>query len=162
MFTFHAYRSWLPDHKRGYVQRGKGILSRDPEMAENYGRRANFDRVRFSIEDCQTLLQTADDECRRPSRRWRLHLGVGVFNHLHLIVSWENYADAKRAKAVFHRALTVCLRDAHDAPLGQPFLARGGSVKRVRDRAHFDYLCKVYLPSHRKYGGILFEPAKSE
>src|SRR4051794_35604479 len=25
LFTYHAYGSWMPDHKRGYVHRGQGV-----------------------------------------------------------------------------------------------------------------------------------------
>ena len=31
MFTLHAYRSWMPDHRRGFVIRSKGIQKRDPK-----------------------------------------------------------------------------------------------------------------------------------
>lgn len=104
------------------------------------------------------LLDTAAEECDRPSRGWRLQLGAAVFNHVHLLVSWPVFFDADRAKAVLHRALNVALRDAHGAPNGRPFLSRGGSAKRVRDLEHFNHLCRTYLPSHRKYGGIIYVP----
>ena len=31
--TLHAYRSWSPDHPRGYTRRGKGYQKPDPEQA---------------------------------------------------------------------------------------------------------------------------------
>ncbi|MEX0775976.1 MAG: hypothetical protein WD042_09720 [Phycisphaeraceae bacterium] len=159
LFTFHAYRSWMPDHRRGYVRRGRGILNPDQAMAANYRRRARFEAVRFDDHDCQTLLDAAQTLCQSPARAgWRLHTGVAVFNHVHLLVSWRGYVAAQRAKAALHRALTVELRDAHDAPPGRPWLARNGSIKRITTRRHFEHLLHTYLPSHRKYGGALLIP----
>lgn len=156
LFTFHAYRSWMPDHRRGFVQRGKGILKSNTEIAASYERRAKFDRVRFNDNDCRLLLDEALVVCNAPSREWRLHIGVSVFNHLHLLVSWENFVDVKRAKAVFHRALTVVLRDVYGED--RAWLARGGSQKRIVTRQHFGRLLCTYLPSHCKYGGAVLIP----
>ena len=36
LITYHAYGSWMPDQRRGYVKRHQGILSPDKEMAERY------------------------------------------------------------------------------------------------------------------------------
>ena len=47
MFTFHGYGTWWPDHPRGYVQKGKGVLPPDPEKGEQYRENAKFDPVRF-------------------------------------------------------------------------------------------------------------------
>jgi hypothetical protein len=158
LFTFHAYRSWMPDHRRGFVQRGRGIVAPDPRLADAYARRARFERVRWDDADADTLLLAARQTCETPARQWRLHIGVAVFNHVHLLVSWRYYADAARVKAVFHRALTVALRDAHGDPPCRPRLARGGSRKRITARAHFLHLRHTYLPTHRKYGGRTLIP----
>ncbi len=149
----------MPDHPRGYVKRKKGILPCDPRMAGNYRRRAKYERVRFTTEDCEYLLKIAAEECERPSRNWSLHMGVAVFNHAHLLVGWEGFVPIKRVKPALHRALNVALRDRHGASMGRPFLARGGSAKRVVDGDHFDHLINTYLPSHRKYGGVIRRPS---
>ncbi len=36
LFTYHAFGSWMPDRKQGYVRRGQGILVPDHVMAERY------------------------------------------------------------------------------------------------------------------------------
>jgi len=99
--------------------------------------------------------------CGTPARAkagWRFHIGVAVFNHLHLLVSWREFVSAGRTKAMFHRAMTVAMRDARGAGNGRPWLSRGGSVKRIETRRHFDHLLKTYLPSHQKYGGKVLIP----
>jgi len=33
LFSYHAYRSWMPDHERGYTQRRGDILPTNDVMA---------------------------------------------------------------------------------------------------------------------------------
>jgi hypothetical protein len=49
-FTYHAYRSWRPDHPRGYTKKGEGYQPPDPEIAEEYDERATQDPVEFTEE----------------------------------------------------------------------------------------------------------------
>jgi hypothetical protein len=35
LFTWHAYATWLPDRKQGYVEKGRGILPPDKAAAAN-------------------------------------------------------------------------------------------------------------------------------
>lgn len=64
-------------------------------------------------------------------------------------------AAAKGVGRVLHRAVTVEVRDARGWEAGRPVLARGGHRKRVLDGRHLAYLVGVYLPGHRRYGGVL-------
>ena len=155
LFTFHAYRSWGPGHRRGFVRRRRGVTQADPALAQTYDRRARHEPVRFTTDEAEALLAAAAEACATPARRWRLHLGAAVSNHVHVLVSWDGFHPAERAKAVLHRALTVALRDRRGAATNRPLLARGGSQKRVRDRAHFEHLVHDYLPAHRKHAGVL-------
>ena len=156
LFTFHTYRSWMPDHRRGYVKRDRGILPPDPAMASAYARRARFDRLVLDIPSRQVALDALQRICNQPARTtWQLHQAVAVFNHIHALVSWRDATDSLRVRAVLHRAITVDVRDALGLPQGRPVLARGGSRKPVRTRDHFDRLSLRYLPSHRKYDGVL-------
>jgi hypothetical protein len=50
-FTYHAYRSWMPDNPKGYVRRGEGILPPDAEMARLYAKAARAKEV-MSIGKC--------------------------------------------------------------------------------------------------------------
>jgi hypothetical protein len=47
LFTYHAFGSWMPDRRQGYVRRGKGIQPADPKMAERYRQNSRHDEVRF-------------------------------------------------------------------------------------------------------------------
>ena len=46
-FTIHAFRSWRPDHPRGYTRKGEGYQPPDEEMAEKYDQAASQDAVIF-------------------------------------------------------------------------------------------------------------------
>ena len=56
LFTFHAYGTWLPDRRRGYVRRDKqGIHKQDHELADKYKEQMSQDIVRFD-RDIQELM----------------------------------------------------------------------------------------------------------
>jgi REP element-mobilizing transposase RayT len=157
LFTFHAYRSWMPDHRRGFVQRGKGILKPSPQMAQSYARRARFERMVFDDRLCSLIDQAAKEICG--DRGWRLHAVVVVWSHLHALVSWQGFVDARRVRAVLHHGITTRLRDWTGRR--RTWLARGGSLKRVEHRRHFHHHMTLYLPGHRRYGGSAwFEDAQ--
>jgi len=155
LFTLHAYRSWMPDHRRGYVRRGQGILKSDTQQKRAYEARAVHDRMIFDNDLCRQIAQAVPELCRK--RRWRLHGMAVVWTHLHVVVSWRPFVEARRARALLKHAITIRLRDHRGGQ--RKWLAGGGSVKRVRDRRHLDYLLQSYLPAHRRYGGVRwFEP----
>jgi REP element-mobilizing transposase RayT len=149
MFTLHAYRSWMPDHPRGYVIRGQGIQKPDPQRAQRYHALARHERMTFNDALCEQIIAATQDLCR--TKNWRLLAVVVVWTHIHLIVSWRPFQSAKRARAVIKRAITTHLRD-HTGEQ-RKWLARGGSIKRVRDQAHYRHLTRRYLPNHRRFGG---------
>lgn len=158
LYTLHAYRSWMPDHQRGYVRRGNGILKPDEQRARRYHRLARHERMVFGDERCEQIIAAMHDLCA--SKPWRLHAVVAVWTHVHVIVSWGSFHDAKRGRAVVKRAITTWLRDRSGEDC--KWLAGGGSIKRVRDRRHFEHLMTQYLPDHRKYGGRQwYEPPAS-
>jgi hypothetical protein len=64
-FTLHAYRSWSPDHPRGYTQRGKGYQPPDAEQAEKYDQRAKQPVATFDPEVQKLLIRIAHDFCKR-------------------------------------------------------------------------------------------------
>ncbi|MEM9915352.1 MAG: hypothetical protein AAF911_10345 [Planctomycetota bacterium] len=171
LFTYHTYRSWMPDHPRGYTKRKRGVLPSDPVMARRYAGRAKFERVLWDEADREVALRAVARVCEHPDREdWRLHEAVAVFNHLHVVVSWEGkdaasslgeearVADtaARGASKVLHRAITVDVRDSRGWEAGRAVLSRGGDRKRVRDKRHLKYLVEVYLPRHKRYGGVLW------
>ena len=36
LFTYHAYRSWMPDHKRGFTKEGGGYQAPNAALANAY------------------------------------------------------------------------------------------------------------------------------
>jgi hypothetical protein len=152
LFTFHAYRSWMPDHRRGYVKRKKGVLPSSPSMAANYARLAKHERSLFDTKFCEFIEQAVIEICHE--KGWRLHCVVVVWSHTHILISWKVFREAKRVRALLHHGITTRLRAWMKRR--RPWLSRGGSVKRVRDRKHFDHHMTFYLPGHGKYGGRLW------
>lgn len=149
MFTFHAYRSWMPDHRRGFVIRGKGIQKPSPQLARRYRALAKHERMVFTDALADQMIAAVQNLCR--DKPWDLRGVVVVWTHVHVIVSWRRFQDVKRARAVLKRAITTWLRDC--AGQRRKWLSGGGSIKRVRDRPHYVHLTRRYLPDHKRYGG---------
>jgi hypothetical protein len=144
MFSFHAYRSWMPDHRRGYTRRGEGYQPPDPEMARNYERRAKHDRSWFDPEIQKSLIARAQEACVHLD--CRLH---GFATELgHVLVSWKHSRTWQSIRTSIKSSLTRCMREKH---LGIEF-SRGASRKHVEKRPHFDHLMETYLPDHPGWG----------
>lgn len=152
LFTFHAYRSWLPDHRRGYVKRHQGILPPDAQMSEHYVRRARFDAVRFSPAMAQRIIECTQQVCQQ--YEWRCHCITVVWSHVHILLSWRGFRAFDGVRTMLKRELGRGLRQRFTNNLTQPFFSRGSSRRRIIDRRHFDHLMNTYLPAHRKYHGI--------
>ncbi len=146
MLTFHAYRSWRPDHPRGYVRQGKGILPPNAEMAAQYDRNATQPQVTFDEALQQILVDGTCDICDR--RDWRLHYVATEPTHIHALISWtDDELDWKFVHDTLKRLLGMMLAQ-HTRTKGRKWFVRKGSRKRVRDQAHYDYLMNEYLPKH--------------
>jgi hypothetical protein len=149
--TLHAYRSWMPDHKRGYVRKGKGILPPDDAMARDYEARAKQPPVEFDETFQRLLLWGASDICQR--RGWRLH-GFGAEpTHAHFLVSWKNVRGGakltwKQVRGRLKNVLSWMCGRFYKQP-GRRWFTDRGSRKRVLERRHFEHLLKTYLPKHR-------------
>jgi len=146
--TFHAYRSWRPDHPKGYVKRNRGILPPDAQMAQWYDEAATQTPVRFEHEHQQILLNGVLDIAGR--RGWRVHAIAIEQTHVHILVSWSDDTDVdwKHVQDTFKQLLGMML-SRHFEQKGRKWFSRKGSRKRVRDREHLEYLITTYLPSHR-------------
>jgi len=149
LITLHAYRSWMPDHRRGFVVRGKGIQPPDVQRARWYHRLARHERMTFDDARCDQIIAAVHDVVKQQGLR--LRAVVAVWTHVHVLLSWEGFRSAKRVRAVVKRAISTWLRDCSGEQC--KWLAGGGSVKRVYDAPHYRRLTRTYLPSHRKYGG---------
>jgi REP element-mobilizing transposase RayT len=146
LFTFHAYRSWMPDRRRGYVRRDEGVLPADAEMAEFYAEQAKDEPTILNAPLQRCLIEEMIVACQH--RLLHLHAGTSEPSHVHALVSWREekgwLAVRSGLKSSLSRRLTKESTEQH--PLR---LSEGASRKHVNDRDHFDYLMKTYLPRHR-------------
>jgi REP element-mobilizing transposase RayT len=143
LFTFHAYLSWLPDRKRGYVKRKRGILPCDPEMARRYREAAKEDPVWFDEEIQRLLINEA--LVASQFQKTRVHVVATDPSHVHELLSWRDRRSWETLRESAKSSLTRRL----NKELGKRrWFIEGGSRKRVRDRDHFEYLINVYLPDH--------------
>jgi len=146
MFTFHAYGSWMPDHPRGYAQRGAGILPPDSGMADRYRRRMKQPETTFTRARQRILVEGSIDIGER--RSWRPHAVGTDRTHVHILMSWTDQKTAwPFVRDTLKRLLGMMLSQAEDVR-GVRWFSRKGSRKRVRDRGHFEYLITSYLPDH--------------
>lgn len=143
--TIHAYRSWMPDHPRGYVRRGEGVLPPDPEMNEFYEDQANFDEAVFTPARQQVLVEATREVCG--NLKWRLHYVVCVRTHVHIVVSWQPFKDWRDVHDRMKRLLGLKLA-RHEKTVGRSWLSKGRDAVPVKNVGHFEHLMTKYLPDH--------------
>jgi len=143
LFTYHAYASWLPDHKRGYVRRQQGIQSPNQKEADRYRRQMKESPVAFGTEVQREILTA----CRAAADRQAFELHAAGFDqsHAHVLVSWEDDKPALQRRSNLKSSLTRHL----NTTIGRrTWFSENASGKQVKDRNHYDYLVNEYLPSH--------------
>jgi hypothetical protein len=144
-FTLHAYRSWSPNHRRGYTEQGKGYQPPNQERADQYDNNAKQEKATFDEEVQRILVAGADDICRR--RGWRLH-GVGTdLSHGHFVISWTSFIPWDEVMGKLKNVLSFLINRARKEK-GRRWFVAGGSRKRVEDPSHLKYLLDTYLPDH--------------
>ena len=167
LFSYHAYRSWMPDHPRGFTRRGEGYQGPDEEVAEQYRAEATGDGIVFDGALQRALIEEAQAACKLQGLR--LHAGATEPSHIHCLVSWKTSKHWTRVRASLKSSLSRRLaledkwsvdpdeaarrRNPRESDKGRWVLklSRGGSRKHVGYRRHFDYLMVTYLPKH---GGV--------
>ena len=143
LFTYHAYGSWMPDHRRGYVHRGDGIRPSDKNMATLYRANLKQDVVRFDSATQRHLIDGTLEACR--CQGVRCHFIATEATHVHVLVSWKSDRTWEIVRRQIRRNVTLRLDDAYKR---QQWFSKSPSRKRVEDRKHFDYLVGAYLPKH--------------
>jgi REP element-mobilizing transposase RayT len=144
-FTLHAYRSWRPDHPRGYTKRGKGYQPPDPEQAKKYDERAKQDPAKFVLEAQRVIIRVSHEFCTE--RKFRLHAVGNEIGHVHLVMSWRGFCHWHEVMRRLKNILSMRL-NRHFNCRGKRWFVRGASRKRVVSRAHLDRLLDKYLPDH--------------
>ncbi len=157
LFTYHAYGSWMPDRKKGYVRRKQGVLAADVHMAQCYRRNlADGSIVEFSEQVQKLVLFGILDGCKYLSVQTR---GVACdASHIHCLISWRHDRPWQRVSESIKRRMTLDLNKVQQ----RKWLSKGGSRKRVKDRRHFEYLVISYLPRHRGVTWFEGEPTPGE
>ncbi len=143
LFTYHAYRSWMPDRRQGYVRRHEGILPRDLKMAAQYEENAKFAEIRFTSAVERSIIETL---CEASSHiACRLHYVATDISHVHVLVSWIGEREREQLRNSLKKAATISLKHKYG---DRPWFSEGASRIRVRTSAHFEYLVSTYLPKH--------------
>ncbi len=144
LFTFHAYRSWMPDRPQGYVRRHQGILPRELDMAALYKRNAKHSEVSFAEVHQLKAIDVLNDGVTYIN--CRMHFVATDATHIHALISWQHEKSWHATRTSLKRALTISFKNQFG---DRPWLVDGASRKQVRNREHFEYLVTSYLPSHR-------------
>jgi len=126
------------------VRRHERILPRDMEMAARYERNAKHVAVTFSDDRQLVVVETLEEAVTHI--QCRLHFVATDPTHIHMLVSWSCERTWEQNRTSLKRALTLSLKSRFG---DRPWLCEGASRKQVRERDHFEYLVKRYLPSHR-------------
>jgi hypothetical protein len=150
LFTYHAYQSWLPDHRRGYVKKGAGIQAPSTHLADAYRAEAKYPPFLFDSLTQYYLILKAQSVCI--DDEYRLHGAGSESTHLHMVVSWRD--DLLPYSKVRGRIKNLMSLDMSRRAgiTGRPWFSVGGSRKRVNDLNHLRYLLDKYLPNHRGVG----------
>lgn len=151
MFTFHAYRSWMPDHPKGYTKSGIGVLPADLEMNEWYEERAHFSEITFDRSLQRVVVNAIKEVC--VNKMYQLYYAVAVSTHAHAVVGWsEDTIIQTTVHDTLKRIIGLKLA-RHARVADRRWLSRGRDAKPVRTRKHFFHLVTNYLPDHR---GVTF------
>jgi hypothetical protein len=156
LFTYHAFGSWMPDHRRGYVKRHQGILAPDKQMAAKYRVNMVQDIVAFDELVQRRLIEETLVASRH--QQFRCHYLATDPTHFHALISWTTDREWKVVRAKLRESLT---RRLNREVQRINWFSKSPSRKRVKDKKHFDYLMATYLPKHSGFkwreGSELFQ-----
>ncbi len=116
LFTYHAYQSWLPDHRRGFVKKDRGIQPTNKPLADAYRRAAKAESFEFTPLTQHHLIFKARAVCTGDG--YRLHGAATEPTHLHALVSWAN-------EAICFSKVRGRIKKANQKPAFAGFIAAG-------------------------------------
>ena len=143
LFTYHAYGSWMPDRKQGYVKRRQGILPPDMQKHRLYTKAMIEEVVTFYSEHQRCAIETLLKS--QTPQRFELHYVATDPTHIHALLAWRDDRNVVAMRGLVKGSIS---RGLNAAVNHRTWLSEGGSRKQARDREHFDYLMAVYLPKH--------------
>jgi hypothetical protein len=144
LFTFHAYRSWMPDHRRGFTRRKEGIVPQNEKLAKAYKKAAKAKKVAFSESMQRALINEV--QVNAGKQEVRSHFVATDSTHVHVLVSWKEFRPWHKVRSSIKSSLT---RRLNREFCRRTWLSENGSRKRVENREHFNYLVGKYLRAHR-------------
>jgi REP element-mobilizing transposase RayT len=143
LFTYHAYRSWMPDLPLGFVLRHEGILPPSRALSNVYKRQAVEEEVKFKSPFQRMLIDELVASCTK--QNWQLHFAATTISHVHVLVSWRSAQTWKQVRVSLKSSLSRRCNQEHGR---RRWFSEGASRKQVQNESHFDYLCNSYLPRH--------------
>ncbi len=146
-FTIHAYRSWRPDHPRGYTEYGEGYQPPNEHVAEIYDDNATQEPVEFDDAIQRDLLRLTYEICK--DEGWRLEAIAFDPTHEHAVISWCHFIPWEEVDRRLKNLLALKMNRLHDSPGKRWFVRRHGAARRVEKRSHYDHLMNKYLADHR-------------
>ena len=145
-FTIHAYRSWRPDHPRGYTRKGEGYQRPDKDVADEYDNAAKQPPVVFDRPLQVEILNLARSICEEEG--WLLEAAGFDPTHTHLLISWRPFIEWEHVDKRLKNLLSLKLNRRRGIRGKRWFVRRHSAPRRVRDRGHLNYLVETYLPDH--------------
>ncbi len=143
LFTYHAYGTWMPDRKQGYVQRTRGILAPDQAKADRYRAAMTQAEVNF---DSKTQLAILDSLINSQAKQeFEMYFAATESTHVHILMGWRDDRNWLRMRSTIKGSMS---RHLNRIFRRQEWFVEGGSRKRVKDREHFQYLMTRYLRKH--------------
>ena len=144
LFTYHAYGTWMPDHPRGYMRRGEGVLPTDHAAAVLYRENAAREPVPLTADHQLACIAAVEEGVRHID----CQLGFVATDptHIHVLISWESERSWQQNRTSLKRSVTIKMKSVFG---NRPWLSEGSSRRRVCRQEHFHYLMTRYLPSHR-------------
>ncbi len=133
-FTYHGHGTWLPDHARGYVRRKVGVLATDVEMARRYRENQFQATVTFASNVHTEIVKRVLVAC--DCIDVRCHTIATDSSHIHLLLSWKHERTPQSISQSIKSSLTRRLNEKYGR---QKWFSKAGSLKRVKDRRHFNH-----------------------
>lgn len=151
LFNIHGYKTWMPNHPRGYTRKGEGVFAPDEKMNQHYEDKSHFDEIRFNDARQRLLVDTAIEVCTNVGVR--LYYAVCVSTHLHVLVGWS---DDRKWEPIYDRIKKVAaLKLARSEGVsGRRWFAHRRNGTPICTPDHFAYHMMEYLPGHRGYSHV--------
>ena len=145
LFTYHGYKTWLPDREEGFVEHHRQHNEPDLPLAIAYEMRSNEEVVLFDGRVQKSIIDAVTEA--QPHQALRLHFVATESTHAHVLVSWK---DDERPWIKLRSGIKSSITRKLNASFERrTWLNEGASRRKVGNQEHYDYLVVTYLPSHR-------------